>query len=122
MIKTLILVALGSGLGGVLRVLLSLWLNDKYAKGLPLPLGIFVVNILGCFALGLCVAYLKDKPNFGSLYAFLTLGVLGGFTTFSTFSLEVVQLFIQNQTTKALLYATLSTGLGVWACYIGTKL
>lgn len=117
---TLMLVALGSGLGGVLRLALSFWLFDKYAKAFPLPLGIFVVNVLGCFTLGVCAAYLKDKPELSSLYVFLTIGVLGGFTTFSTFSWEVVQLFVQKDIIKACLYATLSTVVGVLACYLGT--
>ncbi len=122
MIKLIVLAGLGSFIGGILRVLISVILNLKFEKNVPFPIGIFAVNVIGCFLIGLFFAYFKEKPQLGSLYMFLTMGILGGFTTFSTFSLEVVQLFEQKEVTKAFLYAFSCSFLGILACYAGTTL
>ncbi len=122
MTKLLVLTGLGSFIGGVLRVVISVLLSLKFNKSTPFPIGIFTINIIGCFLIGLLFAYFKEKPQFGSLYVFLTMGFLGGFTTFSTFSLEVIQLFEQKEVFKAFSYAFLSAIGGILACYVGTKI
>lgn len=122
MIKLLLLVGLGSGIGGMFRVAISLLINLKYGKTVAFPIGILAVNILGCFLMGLAFAYLNQKPRFESLYVFLAMGFLGGFTTFSTFSLETLQLFQAREFGNAFIYISLSAILSVIACYLGFSL
>lgn len=122
MIKFLLLVGLGSGIGGMFRVAISLLINLKYGKTTAFPIGILMVNLIGCFLMGLAFAYLHQKPRFESLYAFLAMGFLGGFTTFSAFSLEALQLFQLRDFSNAFIYISLSTLLSVVACYLGISL
>lgn len=122
MIKFLLLVGLGSGIGGMFRVAISLLINLKYGKTVAFPIGILMVNLIGCFLMGLAFAYLNQKPRFESLYVFLAMGFLGGFTTFSAFSLEALQLFQSRDFSNAFIYISLSTILSVIACYLGISL
>ena len=79
-----------------------------------------VINILGCFLIGVFYGYFKSKATTDPVLPLLLMtGVLGGFTTFSTFSFETVQLLQQNEWLKAALYVVGSVGLGVVACYWG---
>lgn len=122
MIKLLLLAGLGSGIGGMFRVAISLLINLKYGKATAFPIGILMVNLIGCFLMGLAFAYLNQKPRFESLYVFLAMGFLGGFTTFSAFSLEALQLFQSRDFSNAFIYISLSTILSVIACYLGISL
>jgi len=61
----------------------------------------------------------KNKEVDSYLVLLLMTGILGGFTTFSTFSLEVLQLFQQNELLKAILYVIVSVGIGILACFLG---
>ena len=91
----LILVAIGGAIGAVSRFLISGWVQDGI---LNFPLGTMSVNIIGCFGIGL-VAYLSE---YGGLFdaesrTFLTIGILGGFTTMSSFSYESLRLLENNE-------------------------
>ncbi|GIM53877.1 fluoride efflux transporter CrcB [Capnocytophaga cynodegmi] len=122
MIKLVLLTGLGSFIGGILRVFISFILNIKFDKTLQFPIGIMAVNIIGCFLIGIFFAYFKEKPQFGELQYFLMTGILGGFTTFSTFSLEALQLFQNNEPIKAIFYVLGSVLLGIMACFLGSKI
>ncbi|MDO5106558.1 fluoride efflux transporter CrcB [Capnocytophaga sp.] len=119
MTKLLLFVGLGSGIGGMLRVALSLFVNAKYGKIAGFPIGIVAVNLIGCFLMGFVATYLSKKPDFESLYNFLAIGVLGGFTTFSAFSLETLQLMQQRDFFNAFLYVAISVLAGILACFLG---
>ena len=118
MIKSVLIVGLGSFMGGVFRYVLSVGLC-RWCKILSFPISIFMVNILGCFLIGILYGYFKNREVDSYLVLLLMTGVLGGFTTFSTFSLEVLHLFQQNELLKATFYIVGSVGLGILACFLG---
>lgn len=109
-------VALGGAIGSLGRAGISVWLPSVGA----FPLPTLAVNLLGSLAIGLMWAALARIDASALWGAFVITGVLGGFTTFSSFSLEILQLFEQGAWQTALLYAALSlvtcvlgAGLGV---------
>ncbi len=120
MLKTLLFIGMGSFTGGILRYLIS-----RYAQNYQItsfPLGTFLVNVLGCFAIGLFYGLFERgnlmNPN---LRMFLTVGFCGGFTTFSTFMNENFQLKNDNFFYLSL-YVTLSLFLGFVMLYLGHAL
>ena len=121
MIKEILIVGLGSFAGGALRYVLSVAFS-KVGREWAFPIGIMVINILGCFLIGVLYGYFKSKATTDPVLPLLLMtGVLGGFTTFSTFSFETIQLLQQNEWLKAALYVVGSVGLGVVACYLGMR-
>jgi CrcB protein len=111
-------VAGGGAVGSVLRFLLAVAIQRT--SGRMFPLGTVVVNVLGCFAIGLLYVWLIERahPRQDELRALLMVGVLGGFTTFSSFSLETVILALHGDYGGAALNVTLS----VAGCLAGTVL
>jgi len=121
MTKEILIVGVGSFAGGVLRYILSVGLS-KLGRLWAFPIGIMLINILGCFLIGVLYGYFKSKATTDPVLPLLLMtGVLGGFTTFSTFSFETIQLLQQNEWLKAALYVVGSVGLGVAACYLGMR-
>ena len=120
MTKEILFVGLGSFVGGALRYILS-GVFSKVGREWAFPIGIMMVNVLGCFLIGLLYSHFKNRVGENLLSLLLMTGVLGGFTTFSTFSFETVQLLQQNEWLKAALYVVGSVGLGVVACYLGMR-
>lgn len=116
---SMMLVALGGALGSLMRFKLS-GLLLHYALEWRFPLGTFVVNIAGCFLIGL-VAGLGEKYQWltADVRIFLITGVLGGFTTFSAFGLETFQLLKRDELMTAFSYVSLSVVLGVMLLYLG---
>jgi crcB protein len=118
MIRTLFFVGIGSFAGGVFRYLLSRLIQDNTMSSFPFAT--FIVNLAGCFAIGLFYG-LFERTNFLSqdLKLFLTVGLCGGFTTFSTFINENVSLLKDGSFFYFLLYTGLSIFLGIIAVYLG---
>ena len=122
MLKASVLVFLGSGAGGVLRMLLAGVVNLKLQKSMAFPIGIFTVNLLGCLLMGIGYAYFKQRIALSEMQILLLQGVLGGFTTFSTFSVEALQLLQEGNLLKFLIYSLGSIVLGIIMCFLGAKL
>ncbi|MDO4191526.1 MAG: fluoride efflux transporter CrcB [Bacteroidales bacterium] len=113
----LLLVFLGAGLGGSLRWLLSSWLNGTR------PIGTFLVNVLGCFLVGLLSGLLvKHCHQHEPLTLLLVAGFCGGFTTFSTFVNENFLLLQTHHPLSSLLYVLSSLIAGLIACWLGRYL
>ena len=111
-------VAIGGGLGSVGRMVLNLAIERRF--GDQFPWGILAVNVIGCWLIGVAAAYFAlGLPQAPVWLSFLALGVLGGFTTFSTFSLQTVTLFENGAVTSALLYVALSLFLCIGATALG---
>lgn len=116
--KIILAVALGGAIGAVGRHLVSTQVNHLFSGGFPY--GTLAVNVLGSFAMGLlieCLVHIWSPPQ--ELRAFLTVGVLGAFTTFSTFSMEVVLLYERGALLLAGLYVVLSVLLCVSGLFAG---
>lgn len=110
-----LIVALGSALGGSLRYLSSLYLEPNYYATI-------FVNLLGCFCIGICFS-LSTKYQWETwLVLFILAGVLGGFTTFSSFSLDILKLLTTQQFKIAFIYMLISVFGGVFLAYLGSKL
>lgn len=111
MILTLIQVALGGAIGSVLRFLTVATIGA--------PIGTFVVNVLGSFVIGILFTALQSRAGLSPL---LMAGILGGFTTFSAFSLDALKLFQAGQIASALVYAGGSVVLSLLAVGLGAAL
>ncbi|MFT0546250.1 fluoride efflux transporter CrcB [Allopusillimonas ginsengisoli] len=116
-----LLVFLGGGLGSATRH----GVNVLAARfwGVQYPVGTLCINILGCFAMGVAMEYWAVKSGLPQqARLFLTTGVIGGFTTFSTFSLEVALLNSRGEILLAGLYIVGSLVLGIGGLYAGMAL
>lgn len=110
MITPVISVALGGALGSVLRYLVGLVV--------AFPMGTLTVNVIGSFAIGLIWVHLADR-GLQHWLPFLMTGVLGGFTTFSAFTLDALRLVEEGRVTAAGAYVLASLILSVFACGAG---
>ena len=117
----LLSIFLGGGLGALLRFLISEQANRLFLSSFPF--GTIVVNVLGAFLMGFVVSYFADKVNVSqNIKMFLTIGFLGGFTTFSTFNSDFYQLFSNEDILASLLYLFATFTLTVIAFYLGLSL
>lgn len=116
--KTVLLVFLGGGLGSLARYSIGKWVGTLHTH--YFPFGTLVANILACFMLGILVGVADQKQFFSpATKLFWTVGFCGGFSTFSTFSIETISLFQTGYTGASLLYIGLSLILCVAATLIG---
>jgi CrcB protein len=114
-------IAFGSALGGAARYSLG-GLVQRWAPG-EFPLGTLAVNVLGSLLLGFIVRYALETPAVSAeIRAFLTIGLCGGFTTFSTFSYESATLLERGEWSRLALYAGLSLLLTLAAVLMGAAL
>ena len=113
-------VALGGALGALARYGISGWVYDRLGENFPW--GTLVVNLVGCLVLGLVIRWLQVSAVAPEVRPFLTIGVLGAFTTFSTFSYETVALLQEGQWLRAGLYMGGSVVLGLIAMVAGMAL
>ena len=112
---------LGSGAGGVLRYAVSGW-TQRLANG-AFPIGTLIVNVTGCLLIGFLTAALSGRMLMREEYRVAVLiGLLGGYTTFSTFGLETFTFLNDGQAWRALLNIAASVVLGLAAVWIGYRL
>jgi len=118
MLKTILYIAFGGAIGGVLRFLTSIFVAKFWQN--HFPLATFLTNVVGCFLIGIFIGYL-DKNNLtdSNLKWFLITGFCGGFTTFSTFGLENFNLFQSNNSFLAFAYIASSIIAGLFAVWLG---
>jgi fluoride exporter len=114
-------IAAGGALGSVLRYGLSTWVHTLAGRGFPY--GTLAVNVLGCLAMGVLFVLLVERMGESTVWrAGLLIGVLGGFTTFSTFSIETFNLIEQGAMAKAAGNMAASLVLCVGATWLGVIL
>ena len=114
MLSNLLLVGLGGATGSMLRYLCQRAWNSQF------PYGTLIVNLAGCFLIGLLWGSLKEGETQKRLL--LATGFCGGFTTFSAFTQESMQLLMENRWLVFSLYVGLSVTAGLLATYLGYKL
>ena len=117
----LVLIFLGSGIGGVFRYVLSGW-AQRLGDG-SFPMGTLVVNVAGCAMIGFLSAAFAGRWFVREEYRIaIVVGVLGGFTTFSAFGMETFGLLNDGQRVRAATNMILSVGLSLIAVWIGYRL
>src|SRR4051812_28098059 len=117
MIK-LLAIALGGALGSLARYGVGHAALTKIPNGADFPYGTLIVNILGSFLIGCCINALPNNPD---LRFFVVTGFLGGFTTFSAFSLDILSLVRSEQAMSAFIYLALSLVLSLAAVFVGAQ-
>jgi CrcB protein len=118
MMRSLILIFVGGGLGSVVRYSLGRWITGLHTQ--QFPYGTLVVNIIACFILGLIIGLADHKQLFSpSARLFWTVGFCGGFSTFSTFSHETFSLIQGGFNLAMIAYVALSLLFCVFAVYLG---
>jgi CrcB protein len=118
-VKAYLLIALGSGLGGVARHWLTTLVAARIAS--PFPWGTFLVNVIGSAMIGFVLA-LPESRFSPATRQFLTVGVLGGFTTFSAFSAQTVGLIESGKAPLACAYAIGSVLVCLAGCWLGWQM
>ena len=114
----LLLVLLGGGIGSAARYLTGVWITERL--GAAFPWGTLVVNVVGSFLIGLIATLADERGRLGpDLRLFLVGGVLGGFTTFSAFSLETLRLLDGREPLRAVLNVLGSVVLAFAAAALG---
>jgi fluoride exporter len=117
---TLLVVALGGAFGALSRYLATGWVQNM--TGDFFPWGTFAVNVAGSFLLGFALVWLQSTVTSADLRQFITIGFLGSFTTFSTFSFETAAMLRDGEWWRAGGYATGSVALGLAAVAVGATL
>ncbi len=118
LIKTSLLIAGGGFIGTLLRFLTTQFLN-KYTV-ISFPIGTVIVNLIGCLLIGILAGFFSERLTSDSnLFLFLSIGCLGGFTTFSAFAIES-QVFIQNgEFLKLTVYISIQVLIGIMLAVLG---
>lgn len=116
MLSTTLQVALGGAIGAALRYLAGVGILRLTGPGFPMA--ILTVNVLGSFLMGLFVVFAAKTAN-THLSPFVMTGILGGFTTFSAFSLEAATLFERGETGAAAIYVLTSVVFSILGLALG---
>jgi len=118
MVKSILVVGFGGFIGTVARFLISRYFQLNFTS--VSPWGTFIINIVGCFLIGVIYG-ISEKGDFLSpeVRLFLTVGISGGFTTFSTFSNDAFLLVRQQEWLRFAFYTSFSFFLGLLAVYAG---
>jgi len=111
-----LIIGIGSFIGGTSRYLLSTLIQTKTTSSFPLHT--LTINLIGCFLIGLVFGFFDKGQISQEWKLFLATGILGGFTTFSAFSMETLNLFRQGYIGYALLYIFASVFLGLLLTYL----
>jgi len=120
MVAPVLQVALGGAIGAVLRYLTGIGLVRLFGHT-TFPLGVLTVNVTGSFAMGLFIGFAAHR-GLTPLSPFVATGILGGFTTFSAFSLEAVTLYERGAIGLAAAYVLTNVTLSIAALFAGLAL
>ena len=117
---TIIAIALGGAIGALFRYLLGNQIS--LILGTNFPFNILIINIIGSFFMGMAIeSFNLSSVSNEPLQKFLTVGILGAFTTFSTFSLDALDLIMKNRISDAFLYISASVILAIGFLFLGIQ-
>ena len=116
-LKSILLVFFGGGIGSSIRFLITKYSNKNL---ISFPIGTSVSNLIGCFILGLLIAYYdkNDIPK-KDVFIFISIGICGGLTTFSTFMIDIFYILKSYNFQNLLAYFGINFILGFFFIYIG---
>lgn len=115
----ILLVGIGGALGSISRYLLGTWIQ-ALSRSIDFPYGTLIVNLLGCFLIGLLSQLAEARGAFTSeTRAFLFIGILGGFTTFSSFGNDTINLMRDGAAFNALANIGVNVILGLVLVWLG---
>jgi CrcB protein len=116
---SVIFVALGGALGSVSRYLLATW-TQTLSRSIDFPYGTLTVNLIGCFLIGVLSQLAETRGAFtAESRAFIFIGILGGFTTFSSFGNETINLFRDGEMLNALVNIGANVIVGLLLVWLG---
>lgn len=116
----LLLTALAGGLGGVARFTVDSWVARR--NRISVPMGTVVVNVTACFLLGTVTGWAAGTAGSAGIKEVLGVGLLGGYSTFSTASVEAARLLVVGRPAVAVLHAAVMLGAGLTAAAAGIAL
>lgn len=121
MIRTIILVGLGGGIGSILRYLTAVFVTKNFPGAFPW--GTLAVNVIGCLIIGILLGLFKRQPLANPDLKFLLVtGFCGGYTTFSAFASENVNLFQSGHSLIAFIYTATCVLVSLFAVWVGLSL
>lgn len=116
------LIGLGGSLGASVRYLLGGYINEKWIRRRPFPVGTWIINCTGSFFLGLLAHLYQSQAIDEAVWLFAGVGFCGAYTTFSTFGFETITLLQKREIKTALFYVTTSVILGIVFAWLGYML
>ena len=120
MFREIVAVFVGGGIGSIIRYLIT---KVSFFSSNSFPYSTFISNIIGCFILGLALTYfMKNDSQNSTIFIFIAVGFCGGFTTFSTFSSEGLELLNNGNLITFIVYTFTSIFLGIIAVYLGASI
>lgn len=120
MLRTLLLIGLGGGLGSILRYFIGFWMQKSMTNGLLYAT--FGVNVIGSLLIGVLMGYIAKTNGTTDLKFLMVIGFCGGFTTFSSFAYENYTLFQSGNISSSILYTLASVVLCILAVWLGIVL
>ncbi len=120
MIRLILLVAAGSALGGVSRFLIGRGIHEAFP--MSFPLGTLIINVVGSFLIGIFYSWAVKGGITEEMRLLLTAGFCGGFTTFSAFAWENLELLRNGHTAQAIIYSMASVLLGIGAAILAVNI
>ena len=120
--KSIFLIGIGGFIGSIMRYLIYIWTQSLF-KELSFPLGTLIVNISGCLLLGLLNGWAENHQFFTlQIRLFMFVGLLGSYTTFSTFSYQTIEMIQSGHSYQALLNVAIQVIVGLFAAFIGFQI
>ena len=120
MFREMVAIFVGGGIGSIIRYLIT---KISFFSFNSFPYSTFISNIIGCFILGLALTYfMKNDSQNSTIFIFIAVGFCGGFTTFSTFSSEGLELLNNGNLITFIVYTFTSIFLGIVAVYLGASI
>ena len=120
--QNVFLVGIGGFIGSIMRYLVTIW-SDSLFQEISFPLGTLIANISGCLVLGFLNGWAESHQFFtAQIRLFMFVGILGSYTTFSTFSYETVKMMQNGDSFQAMMNITLQVIIGLFAAFIGFQI